>query len=210
MNSGIPMKFTKIILHLFQILARTMQIEITMKGLKEAQAILNRMQIQPPWMNGNDGLFKIVFPIEFLMGDTPAYDKLCCIQNQLNAKFICCMCKVHWNKHDDLRFILIVWWLGDKNLLDQHDHNAIDKLGYKPCYKNVLFDLQYLDSWGLNMALPLESMHVICLGYMPHIVQAFSQVQKIRAGSATEDDTNWGTHYVLVNFTKIMSRWKIN
>ena len=86
--------------------------------------------------------------------------------------------------------------------MEQHNYKAIDNLGYYPCYKNVLFNLQYLDSCGLNMALPLESMHVICLGYMPHIVQAFSRVQKLRAGSATEDDTNCGTHYVFGEYYK--------
>jgi len=182
-----------------------------MKALKEVQSILNGMQVQLPWMKGSYWVYKFVFPIAFFMGDTLAHDKLCCIQNHLSANFICRMCNVPWDKLDDPSF---KYWLHDgwviKNLLEQHNHNAIDKLGYYPCYKNILFNLQYLNYGGLNMALPPESMHVICHGYMPHIVQAFSQGQKLRAGSATEDDTNWGTHYVLVNFTKIMSRWKIN
>jgi len=53
-----------------------------------------------------------------------------------------------------------------------------------------------LDQRGMNLALPPESMHVVCLGYMPHIVQGFSQVRKLKVGSATENDNDRGTHYV--------------
>jgi len=42
------------------------QIEIVMKCLKDAQAILNGMQIWPPWIKGSYRVYKIVFPIAFL------------------------------------------------------------------------------------------------------------------------------------------------
>ena len=42
------------------------QIEIVMKHLKDAQAILNGMQIQPPWIKGSYCVYKIVFPAAFL------------------------------------------------------------------------------------------------------------------------------------------------
>jgi len=48
----------------------------------------------------------------------------------------------------------------------------------------------------MNRALPPESMHVVCLGYMPHIVQGFSRVCKLKSGSATENDRERGNHYV--------------
>jgi len=145
------------------------------------------------------------------MGDTLAHDKLCCIQNHLSANFICCMCMF---PRINLMTLTFKYHLCDgwviKILLEQHDHNAINKLGYYPCYENVLFGLQYLDSGGLNMALPPESMHVICLGYMPHIVQAFSRVRKLRAGSLLKMIQIEVHIMFLVNITKIMSRWKIN
>jgi len=169
------------------------------------------MQIRPPWMKGSYWVFKIVFPIAFLMGDTLAHDKLCCIQNHLSANFICHMCNVPQDKLDDPIF---KYWLCDswvlKNILKQHDHNVIDKPGYYSCYENVLFSLQLLDSQGLNMALPLESMHVICLVYMAHIVQAFSQMQKLRAYRLQPKMIMIKVYIMfLVNITKIISRSKI-
>jgi len=44
------------------------------------------------------------------------------------------------------------------------------------------------------MAMPLESLHVICLGYMPHLVQGLSSARKLKSNAETEDDT--GAHYV--------------
>ncbi len=46
------------------------------------------------------------------------------------------------------------------------------------------------------MVLPLESMHVVCIGYMAHLVQGFSWVRKLRSGARTEEDSDCGIHYV--------------
>jgi len=44
------------------------------------------------------------------------------------------------------------------------------------------------------MALPPESLHVVCIGYMAHLIQGFSWVRKLRSGATSEDDR--GIHYV--------------
>ena len=46
------------------------------------------------------------------------------------------------------------------------------------------------------MVLPPESMHVVCIGYMAHLVQGFSQVRKLWSGARTEEDSDHGVHYV--------------
>ena len=63
-------------------------------------------------------------------------------------------------------------------------------MGYYPCKENILLDLQYCDSHGMNMALPPESMHVICLGYMPHLVQGLSRVRKLRSDAGSKNDAD--------------------
>jgi len=79
-----------------------------------------------------------------------------------------------------------------QNYLQCCDFIAIDKLSYYPCYNNVLLELQCLDQWRMN----LKSMHVVCLGYMPYIVQGFFLVWRLKVGSATENDDDRGTHDV--------------
>ena len=173
------------------------QLQIVAKGLKAAQDKLEGMEIRPPWLRGSFRLYKFVVPVAFFMGDTPAHNKLCCIKNHQKADFICRLCNVPRTKLDDPKF---KYRLRDSRLLKKYlqcrDFNAIDKLGYYPCYNNVLLELQFLDQQGMNLALPPESMHVVCLGYMPHIVQGFSRVRKLKVGSATENDNDRGTHYV--------------
>jgi len=44
------------------------------------------------------------------------------------------------------------------------------------------------------MALPPESLHVVCIGYMAHLIQSFSWVRKLRSGATSEDDCR--IHYV--------------
>jgi len=44
------------------------------------------------------------------------------------------------------------------------------------------------------MALPPESLHVVCIGYMAHLIQGFSWVRKLRSGATSEDDCR--IHYV--------------
>jgi len=39
-------------------------------------------------------------------------------------------------------------------------------------------------------------MHVVCIGYMAHLVQGFSQVRKLRSRARTEEDSDHGIHYV--------------
>ena len=112
------------------------------------------------------------------MGDTAGHDKLCCIQNHQTANFICRMCNVPHKCLDDPKF---KYKLRDSRVLQNYFQNnsfqSIQDMGYYPCKENILLDLQYCDSRGMNMALPLESMHVICLGYMPHLVQGLSHVR---------------------------------
>jgi len=81
-------------------------------------------------------------------------------------------------------------------MFDKNDIAGITGMGYYPCYENVLMDIQYLDPQGLNMALPPESMHVECIGYMAHLVQGFSWVRKLRSGARTKEASDCGIHYV--------------
>ncbi len=46
------------------------------------------------------------------------------------------------------------------------------------------------------MTLPLESMNDVCIGYMAHLVQGFSQVRNLRSGARTEEDNDCGIHYI--------------
>jgi len=46
------------------------------------------------------------------------------------------------------------------------------------------------------MVLPPESMHVVCIGYMAHLVQGFSWMRKLWSGARTEEDSDHGVHYV--------------
>jgi len=49
----------------------------------------------------------------------------------------------------------------------------------------------------MNMAVPLETLHVICLGYMVHLLQGFSQVQKlVKTTIEKQSEEDKGTHYV--------------
>jgi len=49
----------------------------------------------------------------------------------------------------------------------------------------------------MNMAVPLETLHVICLGYMVHLLQGFSQIWKlIKTTKEKQSDEEKGTHYV--------------
>ena len=81
-----------------------------------------------------------------------------------------------------------------KSLFDKNDIAGIVAMAYYPCYENVLMDLLYLDPQGLNMALPPESLHVVCIGYMAHLIQGFSRVRKLRSRATSEDDRS--IHYV--------------
>jgi len=131
------------------------------------------------------------------MGDTVGHDKLCCIENHQFADYICRMCNV---RRDDLDNPKFKYKLRDtrilKSMFEKNDIAGIREMGYYACYENILMDLQYLDKRGLNMALPPESMHVICIGYMAHLVQGFSRVRKLRSGAKTEEDSDRGIHYV--------------
>jgi len=125
-------------------------------------------------------LYSFLVPVAFLMGDTVSHDKLCCIENHQFAEYVCQMCNVCRDDLDNPKF---KYKLCDtrvlKSMFEKNDIAVIRAMGYYPCYENILMDLQYLDLRGLNMALPLESMHVICIGYMAHLVQGFSRVRKL-------------------------------
>ena len=60
------------------------------------------------------------------------------------------------------------------------------------------------------MVVPPESMHVVCIGYMAHLVQGFSWVRKLRLGARTEEDSDRGIHMFLVKHIDIKSKWKQN
>jgi len=44
---------------------------------------------------------------------------------------------------------------------------------------NAMLSLQFCEPRGMNMAVSLETLHVICLGYMVHLLQGFSQIWKL-------------------------------
>jgi len=81
-----------------------------------------------------------------------------------------------------------------KNKFWRNDFAGIQDLGYYPCYEIILLDVQICEPCGMNMALPLESLCVICLGYMPHLVQGLSSARKLKLDAETEDAI--GAHYV--------------
>jgi len=73
-----------------------------------------------------------------------------------------------------------------KNEFWRNDFAGIQDLGYYPYYENILLDLQFCEpQHGMNMAIPPESLHVICLGYMPHLVQGLS------SGNGNQMQTQW-------------------
>ena len=104
-------------------------------------------------------------PIAFFMGDTPEHDKLCCLQK---PNYACRMCDINCTDFDDSK---TKYELCDTQVLKQYmedeDYEAIKDLGYYPCKENILLDLEFLDPWGIIMALPPENMHVVLLGIPP-------------------------------------------
>ena len=156
------------------------QITIALGGLRKVQKHCKGMKICLPWVKGSYCLFDFEVLVLLIMGDTARHDKLCCIQNHQNADLICRMCNVPCKCLDDPKFKYKLW---DSRVLQNYLRNnsfqSIQDMGYYPCKENILLDLQHCDPHGMNMALPLESMHVICLGYMPHLVQGLSCVQKL-------------------------------
>jgi len=63
---------------------------------------------------------------------------------------------------------------------------------------NTMLSLQFCEPRGMNMAVSLETLHVICLGYMVHLLQGFSQIWKlIKTTKEKQSDEEKGTHYVL-------------
>jgi len=44
---------------------------------------------------------------------------------------------------------------------------------------NAMLSLQFCEPRGMNMAVPLETLHVVCLGYMVHLLQGSSQIRKM-------------------------------
>ena len=60
-----------------------------------------------------------------------------------------------------------------------------------------MLSLQFCEPRGMNMAVPLETLHVICLGYMVHLLQGFSQIQKlVKTTKEKQSEEEKGTHYV--------------
>ncbi len=99
------------------------------------------------------------------MGDTPEHDKLCCLQK---PNYACRMCDIDYNYFDDSKqdYVLHDTWVL-KQYMDDEDYKAVKDLGYYPCKENVLLDLEYLDLWGMSMALSPENMHVVLPGISP-------------------------------------------
>jgi len=185
------------------------QITVALDGLRKIQKFCKGMKIRIPWVKGIYREFDFEVPVLLIMGDTAGHDKLCCIQNHQKANLICRMCNVTRECLDDPKFR---YKLRDSRVLQNYFRNnnfhEILNMGYWPCKENILLDLQYCDLRGMNMALPPESMHVICLGYMPHLVQGLSCVQKLNSKAGSKNDADRGTHYVFGEQYKRDSRYE--
>ncbi len=86
-----------------------------------------------------------------------------------------------------------------EKLLHEQNYAGVKAMGFYPCKKNILLDLEYLDECGMLMALPPESLHVILLGLVPWLIQGLSQAQKVvQSSKSSRENEDKGKHYVFL------------
>ena len=44
------------------------------------------------------------------------------------------------------------------------DRRKLDEMGYHACKYNVLYEMEYCDPGGLNLAVPPKNLHTVLLG----------------------------------------------
>ena len=77
------------------------------------------------------------------------------------------------------------------------NYDAVNNMEYYPCMNNAMLSLQFCEPRGMNMAVPLQTLHVICLGYMVHLLQGYSQIQKlVKTTKEKQSGEEKGTHHV--------------
>jgi len=70
-------------------------------------------------------------------------------------------------------------------------------MGYYPCMNNAMLSLQFCEPRGMNMAVPPETLHVVCLGYMVHLLQGFSWIRKlVKTTKQKQSEEEKGTHHM--------------
>jgi len=80
------------------------QLHLGLHDIKDIQNFCTGMKFKLPWALLHEKLYDWRLLVAFFMGDTPAYDKLCCLQNPNSA---CRMCNIN-----------------EKNLMIQLHHTA--------------------------------------------------------------------------------------
>jgi len=188
------------------------QMWVMMYGLYKLQQLATGMNFHLSWLGGVGKLFTLMFPILFFMGDTPAHDKLCCLQIHPGVKYICWMCNIHKDNLDQPREPYVLQNMHMMNrLLREEKYGVIKEMGYYPCKGNILLYLQYCNLYGLNQAVPPENLHVILIGCFMHLIQGLSHSHKITGRMAAEQALEVkGSHYVFSSDNRNMVQTELN
>jgi len=113
----------------------------------------------------NHTIYWLFFPILYIIGDTMEHNKLVSLKNGPTSPLPCCFCDV---KHDDLDDLSIPTTLQNgqqyKELMQtSNGRKILNNLGYHVCKHNVLYDMEYCDPGGVNLAVLPQNLHAFLL-----------------------------------------------
>jgi len=124
-------------------------------------------------------VYRLFFPVLFFAGDTMEHNKMSSLQGGTKGKLPCCMCSTVC-KHLDSPNNIPMRKMTDGNKIKMmlKDNPAqLKSMGYYACQSNVLYQLQFCDTSGLNQSLPPDILHAVLLGYVTRLINGFAHLK---------------------------------